>query len=211
MAASSPDLKRKRMLGVVHMAAKQLGIVDDDYRAIVRRVTGCNSAGDCSPAQLHRIIAEFERMGYKGRASGARKARMASHPIARKARALWIGLHALGAIPDPSEAALERFAKRQLKIDRLHWADQSRAYPLIEALKARAERAGWDQAVPSRLSGEEAGRLLTERLYHVLTQRMVSCGAEPNWPEVASLDDAALWQGAVELGAALREISEGAQ
>jgi len=211
MPSAGGDLKRKRMLGVVHMAAKQLGLDTDDYRAIVRRVTGCNSAGDCSPAQLHRLIAEFERLGYKGKAKSSRDANKASHPIARKARALWIGLHALGAIDDVSEKALERFAKRQLKIDRLHWADQSRAFPLIEALKARAEREGWDQAVPSRLSGDEAGRLLTERLYDLITQRLCARGVQRSWPEVAQLDDAALWQGVVELGIVLREVSEVAE
>ncbi|HVY35592.1 MAG TPA: phage protein GemA/Gp16 family protein, partial [Caulobacteraceae bacterium] len=46
---------------------------------------------------------------------------------------------------EPSEHALEAFAKRQLGVDAMQWADQSMGYRLIEALKAMAERAGWSQ------------------------------------------------------------------
>ncbi|MFX8708345.1 regulatory protein GemA, partial [Acinetobacter baumannii] len=67
------------------------------------------------------------------------------HPMARKARALWISLHKLGVVHNPSEQALEAFAKRQLGCEKLVWARQSDAYRLIEALKSMAERAGWRQ------------------------------------------------------------------
>ena len=58
---------------------------------------------------------------------------------------MWISLHQLGAVRDPSEAALEAFARRQLGVDRLRWAVASEANALIEALKQMAERAGWSQ------------------------------------------------------------------
>ena len=65
---------------------------------------------------------------------------------------MWISLSLLCAIDTQPTAAikndkaLEAFAKRQLGVDRLQWANQALGDKLIEALKAIAERHGWDQS-----------------------------------------------------------------
>lgn len=132
---------RRAMLGKVHIAKKQLGIDDDDYRQIVLDNTGKMSLGDCSDRQIATVLDVLKRKGFV--ALPSKKA--ASHPMARKARALWISLYHLGAVHNRSDEALEAFAKRQLKCDRLAWANQREAFKLIEALKNMAVRAGWLQ------------------------------------------------------------------
>lgn len=166
---------RRALLAKVHIAKKALGLQDDDYRAIIVRVTGKCSAGDLSIAQLEALLAEFERLGFQPVRS-IRRAPRATHATAQKARALWISLFQLGAIADPSDSALEAFAKRQLKVDRLQWADQSRAYPLIEALKAIAERHGWPQKLPARISSEEGKRILKNRLIDAQLRKLAAAG-----------------------------------
>ncbi|QRY97277.1 regulatory protein GemA [Sphingomonas paucimobilis] len=102
------------------------------------------------PAQLEKLVRAFEAKGFKAtaRAAGRRgNPAIADHPAARKARAMWISLHLLKAINDPSDRALEAFGRRQLHCDKLQWANQSLVYRLVEALKAIAERHGWDQSV----------------------------------------------------------------
>ncbi|MBH0619352.1 regulatory protein GemA, partial [Salmonella enterica] len=148
---AAKDGRRRALLAKVHMAPKALGMLEEDYRHLLHRITGKSSAKDCNLGQLDDVVREFERLGFKSSAAAPRprKAR-ADHPVAAKARALWVSLHHLDAIDDPSEDALETFGKRQLGVDRLQWADQSEGYRLIEALKAMAERHGWSQAVPSR-------------------------------------------------------------
>ncbi|MGB3167122.1 MAG: regulatory protein GemA [Alteraurantiacibacter sp.] len=138
------DQHRRSMLAKVHIAKKQLQLTDDDYRQIVFEETGRTSAGDCSEAQLEKVIGRFRRQGFRP-VPAKRKTRTATHPVALKARAMWISLHQLGVVQNPSDQALEAFAKRQLGCDRLVWARQSHGYRLIEALKAMAERAGWRQ------------------------------------------------------------------
>ena len=150
------DQARRGALAKVHLARKELGLEEVDYRAILERITGRTSAADCSMIDLGRVLDEFRAKGWqtKPAARPARKAAPASSPVARKARALWISLWHLGEVRDPSERALEAFGRRQLGVDRLQWADQSQGYRLIEALKAMAERAGWSQdlaGVPGRL------------------------------------------------------------
>jgi phage gp16-like protein len=139
--------RRRAMLAKVHLAKKQLQLAEDDYRQILLDETGRRSAGDCTEAELERALKRFEAQGFKPLPkSGAAPAnRPAQHPVARKARALWISLYHLGAVRSPDEKALEAFAKRQLGCERLVWANQSDGYRLIEALKAMAERNGWPQ------------------------------------------------------------------
>ena len=151
---TNADGRRRAMLAKVHMAKKQLGLQEDAYRPLLERVTGKASAGDCTEAQLARVLEEFKRLGWQATAAAAQhvrggRTRQADHPSAKKARALWISLHQLGVVRDPAERALESFAKRQLGVERLQWADQGQAYRLIEALKAMAERAGWAQDADS--------------------------------------------------------------
>lgn len=149
---------RRAAIVKVQIARKELALDEETYRALLERVTGRRSAADCTVAQLGRVLDELKAKGWKPSFSargqkappfrpdaGQARARPADSPVARKARALWISLHQLGEVRDPSERSLEAFAARQLGVDRLRWADQSQGYRLIEALKAMAERAGWSQ------------------------------------------------------------------
>lgn len=205
MTRGGKDAERHRLLGVVHIAVKALGLEDDDYRAILRREAQVESARDCSVAQLRSLVAEFERLGYRGRGERFHRTNLASHPVAKKARALWISLHALGVVDDPSERALEALGKRQLGVDRLHWADQSQGARLIEALKAMAERAGWDQRLPVHALGPEAGRILKVRLLALLMDRLRSAGVEIADRDPNGLSDVDLDIATGELGALYRQ------
>lgn len=153
-ARRAPSARRSDMpmLAKVQIARKELGLDDDTYRAVLERLTGERTAKGLDDRRLSIVLDEFKAKGWKPKTiSGARPSapksgrRPADHPVARKARALWISLHQLGAVENGSEQALEAFAKRQLGVDALQWADQSQAEPLIKGLKAMAERAGWSQ------------------------------------------------------------------
>lgn len=194
--------QRRRLLATIHVAKKDLAMADDDYREMLRRLTGLESAADCSLAELHRVVSEMERLGFRNRRRGGGTANPASHPVARKARALWIGLHALGAVEDGSERALEAFGKRQLGVDRLHWADRSKAGALIEALKGWAEREGWDQAVPTKLASEQRGLLLKARLAALLAARLVEAG------EAVRVRDGFEAMSAQQLDAAIQSLGD---
>lgn len=135
---------RRSMIAKIQIARKQLAIQEDDYRQMLADTTGRTSLKDCTDAQLARMLDLLKSRGFrpiqqKGNAG------IAQHPMARKARALWVSLHHLDVVRDAGERALEAFAKRQLGCDKLIWARQSDAYRLIEALKAMAERNGWAQ------------------------------------------------------------------
>jgi hypothetical protein len=99
--------------------------------------------------------------------------------MARKARALWISLHHLGVVHNPGEPALEAFARRQLKCERLVWAKQSDAASLIEALKDMAEKAGWSQTDPAGRKRDPRG--LQEGLCEAILKRLKRLGVAPDF------------------------------
>ena len=133
---------RRAMLAKIQIARKDLAMDEDDYRQIVFDKTGRTSLKEASEANLHAVLEVMKAKGFKPLGT-ARRGSAAEHPMARKARALWISLHQLGVVHNPAEEALEAFAKRQIGCDKLVWARQSDAYRLIEALKAMGMRSGW--------------------------------------------------------------------
>lgn len=138
---------RRSMIAKIQIAKQQLQMDEDDYRQALFERTGHQSLTQCTEPQLAAVLGYMKSKGFQPLPGKAK----ASHPMARKARAMWISLYQLGAVHNRSEQALEAFAKRQLKCERFAWADQRQAYKLIEALKAMATRSGWQQ--PCRVTG----------------------------------------------------------
>lgn len=77
--------------------------------------------------------------GSVARRNGADRCRDTS-PEAREVRALWLFLHALGQVKNPSEAALAAYVKRIAYVDDMHWADSLAMRRLIETMKKWAMR-----------------------------------------------------------------------
>lgn len=189
---------RRSMIAKIHVAKKELRLAEDDYRQILLDAAGRTSSGDCTEAELERVITRLQAIGFKPlpQKSGAATTRAAQHPVARKARALWISLYHLGAVRSPDEKALESFAKRQLGCDRLVWANQSQGYRLIEALKAMADRNGWPQTDAN--GNAWTVQKLKERLCEAILAKLKDAGEVPaDW----SLDIAAYRLCGIEPGA----------
>jgi phage gp16-like protein len=166
---------RRSLLAKVHLSAKELGQNEDDRRAVLLRITGQSSATDCTDSDLIRFLDEQKRLGWQAKPK-ATSGKTADHPAARKARALWISLYHLNAISNPSEKALEAFAKRQLKCERMQWADQGLMYKLIEALKAIGTRFGWDQTTANATDGSHALKILKMRLCDAILTKLKANG-----------------------------------
>src|SRR5665213_3087330 len=109
-------MSKNALIARVKIAQKEMGLDDPTYRAVLQRVTGRNSAADCSEAQLGQVLDEFKAKGWSPKVFVSRRdkqaparalgRRPADTPTARKARAMWISLHQLGVVENPSEPAL---------------------------------------------------------------------------------------------------------
>ncbi len=189
---------RRAMIAKIHVGKKDLQLDEDDYRQILMQETGRGSSADCTEAELERVIDRFRGLGWKPlpKAGGNASARPAQHPMARKARALWISLYYLGVVRSPKEHALEAFAKRQLGCEKLVWAKQSDGFRLIEALKDMAAKAGWSQV--DAKGNSVSVPVLQSRLCHAILAKLVEKGeAHPDW----TLNTAAFRLCGIDLGA----------
>jgi phage gp16-like protein len=151
---AAADPTRRAELAAIHVAAKQLAIVDDTYRALVARFSAqrTESAGEMTMGERRALIEYFRGLGFKarGKAAGARRRPFdkrsggAPRPEAAKLRALWLCLWQLGVVRDPSDRALASFLHRHTGLDALQWADGEQLDTAIKCLRGWCERSGYE-------------------------------------------------------------------
>lgn len=155
--SSQPSAKagRARLIVEVHVARRELeraGRLDEPgYREMLRAASNGrhDSAKNMSYPDLKAAMVLFEKAGFVKRVKAPSNRPLASAPEDRKVRALWLFLHVLGEVRDPSEQALAAYVKRIAKVDDLRWArgmrrdlvnPRYRTDLLIETLKKWAMR-----------------------------------------------------------------------
>lgn len=137
--ATTTDIHRKRELALIHLAKATLGLSRDDYEHVLRTVTGKASAADLSAPERDKLLKHFKAKGFKVKPTpkSLQARTLAQDAQSRKVRAMWLMLHALGQVRDPSETALAAYVKRMAHVDALQWANH---HAVIESLKAWAMR-----------------------------------------------------------------------
>lgn len=127
---------RQRLIRVIHVARRELAMDDDTYRGILVQIGNASSAKDLSDSNLQKVLDHLKACGFKVRPNKKRVSRpLASFPVDKKIRALWLFAHDLGIVRDPSERALAAYVKRLAGVDALQWTDGDQVLTLIESLK----------------------------------------------------------------------------
>ncbi|MGP8484701.1 gp16 family protein [Paraburkholderia fungorum] len=159
--------QRTRELAQIHIAIKQIGMSEDDHRALLSSVCGVTSAGELDDAGRRAYLAHLKKLGFKPvRRAGERT--QADDAQSRKIRAIWLTLHALGAVRNPSESALAAYVQRTTRVAALQWLNARQTETVIESLKKWAMRylpgavaaleARLEQACPSETDAVQAAR-----------------------------------------------------
>lgn len=204
-------------LAKIHIARKELGLDEPQYRATLSRVTGRSSASDLSERQLEAVLDEMGRLGWTpkpSRRDGA-QARTAglSGPYARKLRALWLVAYNLDLISDASDGAIIAFVKRQTGLAHERWMRDGRdAAKVIEAIKAMLTRDGrvsWTEGHEIRERGLDPVRTAKLDVLRALFAMAAARGRTPAHLTLASLSDptiplADLDRASAQLGRAIR-------
>lgn len=122
----------------IHIAKKQLGMEDDDYRALLRQLTGKDSLRAMTPAEHKAVIRAMVARGFKVRPKGGK--RRSSKPYVRLIWALWRSCADKGVVDDASRTALRIFVKNRTGVSDPEFLTYDQASPVIEALKAMEAR-----------------------------------------------------------------------
>ena len=132
----------------IHVARKQLGLDDDEARALYAEVTGKRSLREMSDGERGRVIEALRKRGFTPSSSPRRKP--LEGPFAKKLQALWIAAWNLGIVRNRDDRALIAFVERQASVSHtrfLHHKDD--ADKVIEGLKrwmAREAGVVWQKS-----------------------------------------------------------------
>ncbi|WP_243310082.1 gp16 family protein [Fundidesulfovibrio agrisoli] len=129
---------RMSLLAKVHIARKDLNLDDDTYRELLHRVTGHESAKDCTVPELVRVVAEFRRKGWQEKPKGGKPRPAPSRGTA----ALRGKITALLAEAGRPEEYAEGIARRMHKVDALEFCTPKQLKGVIAALVRDAQRHG---------------------------------------------------------------------
>lgn len=122
-------------LKIIHVAKRECGLNDDEYRALLNSAAGVSSASDLkNVSQFQAVMKAFEKTGFGKKIEEPCNG---DEQLA-KAYAIWCNLHLLGAVNDKSFKAMMSWTKRMYPQDILRRSQKSQ---LIEALKR------WDARV----------------------------------------------------------------
>lgn len=135
-AASRPHPKRLKLLNV---AKRQLGLSDDDWRAMLSRVAGVVSSADLNDAGFERLMIELNRLGFHSTTSRRQfghRPGFASPAQVATIRDLWKRYHG----DDPDEVALNAWLTRFHHVSALRFVTAEKANKVLPSLKAMVGR-----------------------------------------------------------------------
>ncbi len=125
----------------IAIGPKNLDMDDHTYRAMLERVTGNRTLTLCLENEIDDVIRELERLGFSTQAPKAAASRkLDDSPEGKLIRAIWLQLHAIGEVKNPSEAALLSYVLRIGKVSAIQWLSASKTELVIETLKKWAVR-----------------------------------------------------------------------
>lgn len=145
----------RSILAKIHIAKKELGLSDDEYRGILQDRYKKDTAAKLTRFEAEDLVEHFKKLGFKVKRpaassgqGGDQTSTTGDHktspnyekPMARKVVAIWITLALAGAVRNGSDAALQSYVKRMTGVDNLAWCDDQQLWRLIEALKKWAKR-----------------------------------------------------------------------
>lgn len=124
-APTLPSARRTTLIKLIHVAKRELRMDEPTYRTLLRSAGEEESLSAMGIPAMEAVLERMKRDGFKVRPKASGRP-LAINPGASKARALWLFLHALGEVRDPSEKAMAAYVARIAKVDDLRWARGAR-------------------------------------------------------------------------------------
>ncbi|WP_274571574.1 gp16 family protein [Neisseria leonii] len=126
--------KQKKLIAKIKIGQKSLSMADEDYRAMLLRITGKNSCTQMNVPEMELVLHELVRLGFKAQTTGKRPMRrVAANPLMSKIEALlldngWHWNYAHGT------------ARRMFGVESVAYLDNVRLRKVVAALQIAANR-----------------------------------------------------------------------
>ncbi|MBF6985959.1 gp16 family protein [Pasteurella multocida] len=109
---------KKNLIQLIKIGQKQIGMQDDDYRAMLKRLTNKDSSTKCSVPDLHKVIHELKQKGADIHAGVSYKKQKTTvkpkSAITAKLYAVWHLMAKHGFLRDESENALNAYTRKMI-------------------------------------------------------------------------------------------------
>lgn len=128
-----PDAIGPKHYAIIRVAKQQVGLSDDDYRALLRTLTGQESAKALTATTFAKLMVQFETMGFRSTAArkdAGRKPGKASQAQRHKIASLW----ATFTNGTGTEAGLRHWMEKRGYGSSIEWLDSTDARRMIGAL-----------------------------------------------------------------------------
>jgi hypothetical protein len=138
----------RKQLALVHVARAQLGMAEDDYRAILKQEAGVGSSRELDETGFAAVMARMQALGFENpnatapfkqrpaRASFGTRPGMASMRQVEMIRDLYAEYKG----GQPGDAELGRWIQRTFKVSSIRFLDYGDAQRAIGALKTMKSR-----------------------------------------------------------------------
>lgn len=130
----------KGKLAQIHIAKAQLGLSDEDYRAILARTAGVNSAKELTNRTVGGVMHEFRRLGFEPKP--AKKAGRKAPRTPRSRQNVMAKIEAMLTHAQRPWAYADSMAKRMFNVERVDWLDDDQLHRLMTGLIIDAKRQG---------------------------------------------------------------------
>lgn len=141
-----------KTIPIIHVAKREFGLGEDDFRDVLERVTGKRSLREMTEKERLAVVDDFKARGFVVKHGKGRKGKpgYSTKGYVRLIHALWASCAKLGVIEDGSAKALRSFVGSRTeakgkRVDDPEFLSYDEASPIIETLKSM-ERRGKDKA-----------------------------------------------------------------
>ncbi|WNL39846.1 regulatory protein GemA [Halomonas sp. PAMB 3232] len=130
----------KGKLAQIHIAKAQLGLGDEEYRAILARTAGVSSAKDLTNRTVGAVMHEFRRLGFEPKP--AKKAGRKAPRPPRSRQNVMSKIEAMLTHAGRPWTYADGIAKRMFNVERVDWLDDDQLHRLMTGLIIDAKRQG---------------------------------------------------------------------
>lgn len=136
---------------LIHVGCRDLGLDQDDRRALQLEVCGKESMSEMTEAEMARVLERLKKSGFNPASKAGSKRPAAPRADLRLVHVLWRKLEEAGALERPGRAGLNAYIRSRFGD---HWAsvpgdvdmirDADQINDVIRSLKSWGKRAGID-------------------------------------------------------------------
>lgn len=142
--------KKLKLIQLIHVGKKQLGLDDDLYREVLESCTGKTSSKEMTLGQLESVLDRMKQLGFQVESkdkSGVKN--LADDAQSKLIRYLWLQLHEAGQVRNSDEKALAKFIENKVGVSALQFLSTKNADMIITHLRQWCKRCGIERLDPA--------------------------------------------------------------